>query len=160
MAQDPVHPPLAYFITFRTYGTWLYGDPRGSTPRWCKTPGTPLLRPHEGRRRAAERLLVNAPVTLDPRQRLVVHRTVAQVCDGRQWALLAINVRSNHVHVVLSGVCAPEAMMNAFKAWSTRRLREQQLVPTAHRIWSRHGSTRYLWSMLAVEATCAYVREQ
>jgi hypothetical protein len=22
--------PLAYFITFTTYGTWLHGDPRGS----------------------------------------------------------------------------------------------------------------------------------
>jgi hypothetical protein len=25
--------PLAYFITFRAYGTWLHGDKRGSVDR-------------------------------------------------------------------------------------------------------------------------------
>jgi hypothetical protein len=25
--------PLAYFISFRTYGTWLHGDERGSVNR-------------------------------------------------------------------------------------------------------------------------------
>ena len=27
------HIPLAYFITFRSYGTWLHGDKRGSVDR-------------------------------------------------------------------------------------------------------------------------------
>ena len=26
--------PVAYFITFRTYGTWLHGDARGSVNRF------------------------------------------------------------------------------------------------------------------------------
>jgi REP element-mobilizing transposase RayT len=152
--------PLAYFLTFRTYGTWLPGDPRGSTPRWRKDPGTPLLRPHEGLRRAAEQQLVNAPVILDPRQRRVVHHTIVQVCDFRRWHLLVVNVRTNHVHVVLSGPGEPEPMMNALKSWSTRHLREQQLVPSGDRVWSRHGSTRYLWRTDAVAAACAYVQCQ
>jgi REP element-mobilizing transposase RayT len=99
-------------------------------------------------------------VTLDPRQRLLVHRTVVQVCDFRRWDLLALNVRTNHVHVVLSGPGEPESMMNALKSWSTRRLREEQLVPSGDRVWSRHGSTRYLWGMNAVAAACAYVQNQ
>jgi REP element-mobilizing transposase RayT len=104
--------------------------------------------------------LANAPVTFEARQRLVVHRTICEVCDVRQWTLLALNVRTNHVHVVLSGTSEPEAMMTTLKAWATRRLREAQLVPIGDCLWSRHGSTKYLWNGSAVEAACAYVRDQ
>lgn len=30
---DDSDQPLAYFITFRTHGTWLHGDQRGSVDR-------------------------------------------------------------------------------------------------------------------------------
>ena len=123
-------------------------------------PGAPLLPPHEGIRRAAERLMSSSPVILDAPRRLVVHRVVEEVCEVRRWVVLAVNVRTNHVHVVLSGPCAPEPMMTAFKSWSTRRLQEGGLAPRGQRVWSRHGSTRYLWSPCAVEAACAYVRDQ
>lgn len=33
--------PLAYLITFRTYGTWLAGDERGSIDRFNNGYGTP-----------------------------------------------------------------------------------------------------------------------
>ncbi|MFT3771170.1 MAG: hypothetical protein QM820_37625 [Minicystis sp.] len=97
---------------------------------------------------------------LDSRQRLVVHRTIEQVSVARGWSAGAINVRTNHVHVVLSGSAAPEHMLNALKSWCTRRLREAGLVHRERRTWSRHGSTLYLWSQTAVVDACAYVREQ
>jgi REP element-mobilizing transposase RayT len=157
-APRSTHPPLAYLLTFRSYGTWLDGDPRG----WVKrSRGDPLLRdPHEGLRQASERLLTNAPVVFDTRQRLLIHRTIEQVCVARGWRLLAINVRTNHVHVVLTGCDAPEAMMTALKAWSTRALRKEHAVRAESRLWARHGSTRYLWRDEAVAAACRYVRDQ
>jgi REP element-mobilizing transposase RayT len=156
--RRPIHPPLAYLLTFRSYGTWLDGDSRG----WVKrSHGDPLLRnPHEGIRRASERLLANPPVVFDARQRLLIHRTVVQVGSARGWRLLAVNVRTNHVHVVLSGCGAPEQMMTAFKACSTRVLRNEHAVGASSRIWARHGSTRYLWRDEAVAAACSYVRDQ
>src|SRR4051812_32026013 len=125
-APRSIHHPLAYLLTFRSYGTWLHGDPRG----WVEhSRGDPLRRnPPEGIRRACERLLANAPVVFDARQRLLIHRTIAQVCEARGWRLLAVNVRTNHVHVVLSGCGAPEPMMTALKAWSTRVLRKEHAV--------------------------------
>ena len=102
----------------------------------------------------------STPVILEARQRLVVQRVVEEVCEVRRWAVLAVNVRTNHVHVVLSGPNAPEPMMTAFKSWSTRRLQEGGLAPRGQRVWSRHGSTRDLWSSRAVEAACEYVRDQ
>ncbi len=157
-APRSIHQPLAYLLTFRSYGTWLHGDPRG----WVKrSHGNPSLRsPHEGIRRASERLLVNAPVILDARQRLLIHRTVEQVCEARGWRLLAVNVRTNHVHVVVSGCGTPEPMMTAFKACSTRTLRKEHAVGAESRVWARHGSTRYLWRDEAVAAACRYVLNQ
>ena len=35
--------PLAYFITFRAYGTWLHGDERGAVDRRHNDYGTPYL---------------------------------------------------------------------------------------------------------------------
>jgi REP element-mobilizing transposase RayT len=157
-APRSIRRPLAYLLTFRSYGTWLDGDPRG----WVKhSHGDPLLRnPHEGIRRASERLLANAPVVFDARQRLLIHRTIEQVCEARGWRWLAVNVRTNHVHVVLSGCGAPEQMMIALKAWSTRILRKEHAVGAESRLWARHGSTRYLWREEAVAAACRYVRDQ
>jgi hypothetical protein len=38
--------PLAYLISFRTYGTWLHGDNRGSTSRKQNKYGTPRIAPN------------------------------------------------------------------------------------------------------------------
>jgi hypothetical protein len=45
------------------------------------------------------------------------------------------------------------------KAWSTRRLRDAGEIETTTRLWSRHGSTRFLWSDRAVQRAVAYVAE-
>ncbi len=39
--------PLAYFMSFRTYGTWLHGDKRGSTDRFHNQYGAPFIEPNE-----------------------------------------------------------------------------------------------------------------
>lgn len=40
--------PLAYFISFRTYGSWLRGDERGWQDRRNNKYGTPFGQPDEG----------------------------------------------------------------------------------------------------------------
>ena len=56
------HTPLAFFITFRTYGTWLHGDPRGSVDRQHNRYGTPYLPPNKLRQKYERRLLKQPPV--------------------------------------------------------------------------------------------------
>jgi len=151
--------PLGFLITFRCYGTWLHGDQRGSMSRDHNTPGEPLLEPSPGLERYRTRQLQHAAVTLDEQRRAVVDRTIREVCEHRGWDLHACNVRSNHVHVVVTAACPPEKAMNAFKSWSTRRLREAHLLGPHTKPWSRHGSTRYLWNQDALEAACVYTEE-
>jgi hypothetical protein len=61
------------------------------------------------------------------------------------------------VHLVVSASQAPEQVMTTFKAWSTRRLREAGLAVEGARLWSRHGSTKYLWTTDDVVTAHSYV---
>ncbi|MCC7365774.1 MAG: transposase [Dehalococcoidia bacterium] len=152
-----MNDPLAYLITFSCYGTWLHGDERGSFDRDNRTFGEPPVPVDAARRDWERRQLRKTPWYLDKRQRDLVERTIAEVCDRREWYLSAVNARTNHVHAVVSGVQSPEAMMTAFKAWSTRVLREHGLATSTDRVWSRHGSTVYLWTEKSVADAVYYV---
>jgi REP element-mobilizing transposase RayT len=149
--------PLAYLITFRTYGTWLHGVEKGSVDRKHNIYGTPRLAPNPHRKNTETRLLKHAPTVLDARQRRTVDRAVREVCAHRGYALLAVNVRTNHVHTVLSAARDPEPILDALKAYATRALRRAALASPTTKLWVRHGSTRYLWKEQHVEKAIAYV---
>ncbi|MCH7721036.1 MAG: transposase, partial [Planctomycetes bacterium] len=151
--------PVAYLITFHTYGSWLHGTDRGSVDRDHNVPGTPHLDPDEGRESDESRRLKQEPVELDTRRRAVVETTIQEVAEFRQWSVRALNVRSNHVHVVVSADATPERVMNDFKSYSTRRMVEAGVFPDSTKAWTRHGSTRYLWTERAAMAAGQYVAE-
>ena len=106
------------------------------------------------------RRLRHASIVLDEPRRIVVHQTIVAVAEHRDWTLHAINVRTNHVHVVIGAPETPERVMNALKSWSTRRMVEAGVLPAKTRAWVRHGSTRYLWKPDQVQAACEYVCER
>jgi len=113
---------IAYFSTWTTYGTWLPGDQRG----WYQSGGG--LRHHDAMRNLEAALLMNeSALVLDPEQRRLVEKTIADHCAIRNWTLHAVNCRSNHVHVA---VTAPnrtiEVPREQFKAWCTRKLKEHE----------------------------------
>ena len=54
-------------------------------------------------------------------------------------------------------VAAGEAVMNAFKAYATRRLRGAGLLANGVKPWSRHGSNPYLWTSEQVARAMDYV---
>ncbi len=151
--------PIAYFITFRTYGTWLHGDERGSVDRDHNTFATPSLGHHTGRERSARQRLKNPPVSLNEQQRAAIQDAITRVCVHREWSLHAINVRTNHVHLVVSAEQSPELVMQSLKSWASRTLRENDLLDQDERVWARHGSTRYLWKAHQLTEACRYVVE-
>ena len=155
MAADP----LAYFMTFRTHGTWLHGDARGSVDREHNIPGTPLLPPDPQRERREREVCEHPAVVFDARRRHVVQQAIIAVCDHNDWSIHELEARSNHVHVVVSAPRRPEHVMRSLKSWCTRRLREAGLLPANVQAWARHGSTRYLWKPAELTAACRYVRD-
>jgi REP element-mobilizing transposase RayT len=149
--------PLAYLISFRTYGTWLHGDERGSMDRKHNVYGTPKIAPNSALNRSDKAQLGHPPVSLDARQRPVVEGAVREVCENRRYTLRAINVRTNHLHSVVTAMVKPEPILEAFKAYATRKLRRAGLLAPGVKPWARGGSRRYLWKERHVERAIEYV---
>lgn len=151
--------PSAYLITFHTYGSWLHGELKGSVDRQHNRPGTEFAAADSQRLKTMQARMNDDAVKLNKVQRDVVKEACSGVCLHRGWDLLAIHVRTNHVHVVIAAPTPPDAIMKSLKSWATRKLREAELLEPHHKVWSRHGSTRYLWKEKSVENACRYVME-
>ena len=150
--------PLAYLITFRTYGTWLHGDDRYSVDRHGKNIyGTSRVLPSRNLNAAMRENQASASFLLDGPCRGVVERAIREVCSLRGYPLHAINIRTNHAHSVVASARKPEIVMNAFKSNATKELRRAGLVSVEQQVWARGGSTRYLWKPNHVESAIEYV---
>jgi REP element-mobilizing transposase RayT len=150
--------PLAYLITFRTYGTWLHGDERGSVDREHNRYKSPYASLNRNREQHNRTVLKGEPVVLSAAQRASAGRAIRDTCAYRKWLLHALSVRTNHVHTVVSiGVKKPELALNAFKANATRQMREDGCWRMAHSPWVDKGSKRHLWNERSLERAIDYV---
>ena len=153
--------PLAYFITWTCYGTWLPGDDRGWT-KWHKGEyiPQPLLADW------CLRQMDEEPIVLTETQRAIVEDTVARHCELRGWHLHAVNCRTNHCHTAVTATSHNgEQVRDQLKSWSTRKLKEHQrsLDGAAAKLrehwWTRKGSVRYLFDDESLEAAIIYTVE-
>ncbi len=150
--------PLAYLITLRSFGTWLHGDERLSVDRHGLNVYGSARR--LGNSKLQEIMIANirsAPVLFDGKQCEVIKQAVKEVCHHRGYVLLAMNVRTNHVHAVVSAQTKPEPIADAFKNYSTRKLRAAGLAVTGSRLWARGKSRRYLWKPEHIARAIHYV---
>ena len=99
-----------------------------------------------------------SPFVLSQEGGRIGRETVVAHTEFRRWELLVVNVRTNHVHLVVSARLDPEADMGQYKAWASRRLREAGLLEGRTRVWTPHGSTKYLWNIEDTRAAVHYVR--
>jgi REP element-mobilizing transposase RayT len=154
--------PPPYFITFRTYGTWLHGSREGSVDDEHNLPGHEFAPVNLARAEHAASLMTGSPFTLDPAARAAVLSAIGGVCRRRGWTVWAVHVRSNHLHVVVTTGgqdVSPERVMNDFKAWATRRLVQAGHVRRGARVWVTHGSTRWLNTERGFAGACHYTYE-
>jgi REP element-mobilizing transposase RayT len=160
--SPPLPEPLAYFLTWTTYGTWLPGDDRWWTKRkrGVRAPN-PILR-HDAAARMTE-----PPCKLSARQRAIVEQTIVHHCRIRAWTLHVVNCRSNHVHVVVTAPqFAPAKVREQFKSWCTRELRRFESAQIKGHAgearknwWTERGSNQYLNDETSLEAAILYVRD-
>jgi REP element-mobilizing transposase RayT len=149
--------PLGYLITFRTYGTWLHGDKRGSVDRFHNRFGAPRISHNERWQKYNRKALSQPPVKLRRRQRSAIEEAIRETCKIRKWGFWVTNIRSNHVHTVVSAPCKPEKILAAFKANATRKLRESGCWHSSRSPWVDRGSKKYLWTERDVINAVVYV---
>jgi REP element-mobilizing transposase RayT len=169
---------LAFFLTWPTYGTWLPGDERGWVLR-----GRSFQPPDPIRKLEAEGRMTEDACILDAEQRRLVEKTITDHCRIRGWQLHAVNCRSNHLHVVVTAERGPDEVRAQFKAWCTRKLKEQERArrsgardasggeggPAPARLvreprireqwWAERGSRRYIGDEESLGAVIRYVLE-
>ena len=146
--------PIAYFLTWATYGTWLPGDSRG----WVEYRRGWQF-PDAVRELEAAGKMTEDACRLSVEQREAVEKQIAETCRHRGWHLHAVNCRSNHVHVVVSaGRVRPKKIRSDLKAWATRCLKEQ-FDATRENWWAERGSIRFVWDDSSLEAAVMYVAE-
>ncbi len=149
--------PLGYFFTFTTYGNWLHGDERGSVDRKGTTFESRFLVPDEPLNSRRHAQLKFPPLILTASMRDCVLRAIQEHCAFKGWLLREVNVRTNHVHAVVSARHKPARLLNAIKAYATRALRAADLV-SDRPVWTESGSQRYLWKPEDVASACTYAR--
>lgn len=150
--------PLAYLITFRCYGTWLHGDERGSTDKINNKYGTPFLPPNKKWHEFNKSKLNYDPVNLDNTMRSAVEMAIKETCKIRNWQIFASNIRTNHVHLVVGiGDFSSKKALSAFKANSTRKMRENRCWLLEHSPWADKGSRKFLWTEKSIETAVDYV---
>ena len=101
--------------------------------------------------------MVDEPFLLDDQSRPMVDAAIRATCEYRAWRLSALNVRTNHVHAVIAAPVDPAIILQACKAAATRAIREAGVAKAEGRVWTRHGSTRWLWNERDVSAAWEYV---
>ena len=152
--------PLAYFITFTTYGTWLPGSAKGSVDDEHNAYGMPLVEADAERERQAQSAMTQAPYVMSEAERRIVCQALVELARDRGWDLLAVQVRSNHVHVVISAERDPGRLMSDLKARASRNLVSAGFDDATRRRWTRHGSTRHLFREEEVERKIRYTLDE
>ena len=147
--------PLAYFITFTVYGTFLQGDWRlWRSRRKGSQPPQPSLEQWPRDR------LKHDIILLGKQQRSAVENETARLCDFRKWKLWTANARSNHVHTVVSASDINGAKVrDQIKANCTRVLRQGLPVFIDRPVWSVGGDWKCINSESELEQAVIYAGE-
>jgi REP element-mobilizing transposase RayT len=143
-----------WFLTWRTYGTWLPGEggfvgyyrvPVGSR-RIDNVVGELATEAQAALATYARQQLVAEPVFLTRSQADLVLAQLHETAAYREWALDAVAILPGHVHLVLgvAGDPTPTSLLRDFKSYCSRALNKTQ--PEARRVkwWAERGSTRFL----------------
>ncbi|CAG0986495.1 hypothetical protein PLCT2_02221 [Planctomycetaceae bacterium] len=151
------NPPKAYLITITGYGTRLHGDERGTVDETHNVYGTDPAPADEIRHAHRQDELTEPALKFDAAVRGCIERAMRQHCEFRGWHLYAINVRTNHVHIVVAALAESDKMATQFKAYATRALRKEGLIGNRRHVWTEGASKRNLFTDEAVASGCNYV---
>ncbi|MEM7781864.1 MAG: hypothetical protein AAF623_00690 [Planctomycetota bacterium] len=144
--------PLAYFITWTVYGTFLQGDSRWwrAKQKGSQPPQPRLEQWHRDRLR-------HNVVLLNERHRVATAQEISRLSDYRGWKLWVANPRTNHVHVVVSATeHSGKQIRDQMKANCTRVLRELDPRYVDRPIWTTGGDLKCINTDKDLEQSILY----
>jgi REP element-mobilizing transposase RayT len=156
-----------WFLTWRTYGTWLPGK-EGFVGRYRDgkkqtilqnafntpfAPAQPFLQRH-----AASRMTDQQRYLTDE-QAICLEQELIRTCEFRSWTLLGHAIVTNHIHVLLrvAGNPDPMCLIAEFKSYGSRRLNGNGF---RQKWWAAGGSTRIVRTEVDCASVLHYINNQ
>ncbi len=162
---DPANP-ITLFITFTTYGTWMPGDQRG----WRKWKAGEQ-QPQPKLEAWCRGQMKEPPVVLTQTQRVAVEARIHRHAERRGWAIHAVSVRSNHVHMVVTvrptltlkeraaGKSPLKKVSDQFKANATGALLQLEAPINNEKVWTKGQDIEIIDTDADLEQVILYVSE-
>jgi REP element-mobilizing transposase RayT len=152
--------PLAYHITFGTYGTRLHGDSRGTVDRRHNIPEEPVLGNNESWQRAEFNQLRFKPIVLTLSQRQHAETVIPEICLRGTWTFIAAAAQPDHVHVLLSAIADGNTVRRLLKRWLSEEMSVVWSLPDGQKWWAESGSVKWVWSEEYLRNVVEYIQRQ
>jgi len=160
-----------WFLTWRTYGTWLPGNREGFVDPILNAdghrvihniPGTPSDADNPALENYSRNIMKGEPIYLDGEQAKQLLEQFKETAGYRGWRLIAVAIVVNHVHLIVGvqGDPDPADLLRDFKSHGSRRLNRHWTRPAGGSWWAESGSRRRLKEEANVFAAIKYVLEQ
>ena len=157
--------PLAFHITFGTYGTRLHGDERGTVDRRMNQLGDPIVGRCDAWERMERHRLKFEPRVFTARQMVLVESLVLPVCERGGWKLHTCAAGPDHVHSILTPLDRARgrdgrAIRRWLKTWLSQSLARHIPLSRGETLWSECGSVKWIWTDDYFLRAVRYVNDQ
>jgi REP element-mobilizing transposase RayT len=142
---------VGYMLTWTTYGTWLQGDKKGFVKDGeVKGENVALKMDCEDK-------LKGTPVRLRGKEKKIVREAILEAAKRFKQNILAIEVCSNHVHIVCEYVEVPiGALVGYYKNAGRKAL---QKCGYEGKMWTRGYDKRYCFDEKSLKNRIDYVEK-
>lgn len=141
--------PIAYMLTWTTYGSWLQGDERGYVKDGVILPANKSLN------QANRAAMASPEVSLTRRQKGITEDALRKEAEALGQRICAVAVGKNHLHlVVTTNGLDPASAVSHYK--NAARL-AVQADGFRGRLWTRGYSKRYCFGEQQLYAMIEYV---
>jgi REP element-mobilizing transposase RayT len=142
---------LGYMVTWTTYGTWLQGDKRGFVRDGKILKASTELEQDNKKRQS------NDKISLTKEQREVVRNSILREAEKIRENVLAISVRSNHIHAVIEAGGKPiNTVINRFKTAAHYAMRDRGFKG---KVWTSGYDRRFCFSEKELNTRVNYVNK-
>lgn len=152
--------PLAYHITFGTYGARLHGDSRLTVDRRRNEYGESFIGRNDrwAQDEAARKRFDLVSLHID--QRLFVESAIPAICARGGWEYRIAACQHDHVHILLSTDREGKSVRKWLKRWLGEVLAEKFTSPIGCSWWAEGGSVKWIWKNEYFHRAFEYIERQ
>ena len=133
----------------------MRGDSRGWVDRDHNQVGSNYRSPRPPLLESDRKRMAEPSFSLSRKSRKLAAEACSRTCQDRSWILVALHVRTSHLHAIVRAATTPGRVLAVLKSCATKRLRAHG--PYRTRYWARGGSKKYLWNPRQISVAIDYV---